>query len=68
VTVEREHDAETLRFAARVLREVADILEGEDETGAFMGRWREYERVQRTVDLRAVDPSEVEPEDERPSA
>lgn len=53
--MEREPDAETLRFAARVLREVADILEGDEETGRFPMRWREYERVRRGVDLRAVE-------------
>jgi hypothetical protein len=53
--VERQQDAETLRFAARVLREVADILEGDDQTGRFLDRWREYERVRRGVELRAVE-------------
>jgi hypothetical protein len=53
--VEREHDSETLRFAARVLREVADLLEGDDENAHFLDRWREYERVRRGVELRAVE-------------
>jgi len=53
--IEREHDPETLRFAARVLREVADILEGDDEPGVFLERWREYERVRRGVELRLVE-------------
>jgi hypothetical protein len=53
--IEREHDPETLRFAARVLREVADILEGDDEPGVFLERWREYERVRRRVELRLVE-------------
>ena len=53
--MEKEHDPETLRFAARVLREVADILEGDDENGQFLDRWREYERVRRGVELRAVE-------------
>lgn len=53
--VEKEHDSETLRFAARVLREVADILEGDDENGHFLDRWREYERVRRSIELRAVE-------------
>jgi hypothetical protein len=55
VGVERGPDQETLRFAARVLREVADLLEGEDDTERFMRRWREYERVLRGVELRAVE-------------
>jgi len=54
--LERGHDIETLRFAARVLREVADILDGEEETGRFLRRWREYERVCRGFELRAVEP------------
>ena len=53
--MERGQDAETLRFAARLLREVADILDGDDDSGRFMSRWREYERVLRGVELRAVE-------------
>lgn len=53
--MERGQDQETLRFAARVLREVADLLEGEDDNERFMTRWREYERVLRGVELRAVE-------------
>ena len=55
VRVDLEHDPETRRFAARVLRELADILEGEEETTDFIERWREYERAQRNGDLRLVE-------------
>ena len=50
-----EHDPETRRFAARVLRELADLLEGEEQPIDFLERWREYERARRNGDLRLVD-------------
>jgi hypothetical protein len=53
--MEERQDGETLRFAARVLREVADILEGDDEPGQFVERWREYERVRRSAELRGIN-------------
>ena len=45
-----EYDPETRRFAARVLREVADMLEGDEDESDFIERWREYERARRNGD------------------
>jgi len=53
--VDLEHDPETRLFAARVLRELADILEGDEESTDFIERWREYERARRNGELRLVD-------------
>jgi hypothetical protein len=51
-----EYDPETRRFAARVLREVADMLEEGDEEGSdFIERWREYERARRNGDSRRIE-------------
>ena len=50
-----EYDPETRRFAARVLRELADMLEGDEEQGDFIERWREYERVRRNGDSRVIE-------------
>jgi hypothetical protein len=50
-----EHDPATRRFAALVLRELADLLEGDEEPTDFIDRWREYERTRRDVDLRLVE-------------
>ena len=53
--VDLEHDPETRRFAARVLRELADMLEGDEEQCDFIERWREYERVRRNGDSRVIE-------------
>jgi len=50
-----EHDPATRRFAALVLRELADLLEGDDESTDFIERWEEYELARRNGDLRLVD-------------
>ncbi len=51
-----EYDPETRRFAARVLRELADMLEGdEEERSVFIERWREYERARRNGDSRMIE-------------
>jgi hypothetical protein len=53
--VDLEYDPETRRFAARVLREVADMLEGDEDEGGFIERWREYERARRNGDSRMIE-------------
>lgn len=50
-----EYDPETRRFAARVLRELADMLEGDEEDSDFIERWREYERARRNGDSGVVE-------------
>jgi hypothetical protein len=56
IPVDLEYDPETRRFAARVLRELADMLEGdEDEGSVFIERWREYERARRNGDSRVIE-------------
>lgn len=50
-----EYDPETRRFAARVLRELADMLDDDEEQGDFIERWREYERAQRNGDSRVIE-------------
>ena len=53
-----EYDPETRRFAARVLREVADMLEGDEDESDFIERWREYERARRNGDSRVIEDDE----------
>lgn len=53
-----EYDPETRRFAARVLREVADMLEGDEDESDFIERWREYERARRNGDSRVIEGDE----------
>ena len=50
-----EYDPETRRFAARVLRELADMLEDDEDESGFIERWREYERARRNGDLRVIE-------------
>lgn len=51
-----EYDPATRRFAARVLRELADMLdEGDEEGSHFIERWREYERARRNGDSRVIE-------------
>ena len=54
IPVDLEYDPETRRFAARVLRELADMLEDDEEPSDFIERWRAYERARRNGDSRVV--------------
>jgi len=56
IPMDLEYDPATRRFAAQVLRELADMLDGDDDDESdFIDRWREYERARRNGDSRVIE-------------